>query len=327
MDIFKKNRLFSKVMTYLILITGTCIMLFPFYWMVISSMKSPDEIIKFPPTLIPESKFFMDDPRTGERERVEVLGRTEGQVRVKVVIGLNIGKEYMIPKEKLIKKRFILENYARAWKAAPFPLYFLNNVLMAGGVTFFQIITSLLAAFAFAKLHFPLKKPLFLFLIATLMVPGELLLIPNYIILARLGWINTFYALIVPHAAQVFGIYFLMQYFETLPHDLFDAAVVDGCTPMTVLTRIVIPLSRAAILTTALITFIGSWNSLLWPLIVTNSPEMRTLQVGLAVFRQESGTDWELLTAAATYSILPIILIFLFVQKQYIQGIARSGLK
>lgn len=327
MNIFKTNRIISNLITYFILIFGIMIMLFPFYWMVISSLKSPDEIIKFPPTLIPEKKYFIKDKVNNELERVEIIGQEQDPVKIKVIVGLNINKVITLPLKELIQKRFMWENYVRAWKAAPFPLYFLNNVIMAGGVTFLQIITSILAAFAFAKMKFPLKKTIFMILITTLMIPGELLLIPNYIILAKLKWINTFYALIIPHAAQVFGIYFLMQYIETLPHDLFDAAVVDGCSPVSVLTKIIIPLSSAVILTTGLLTFIGTWNALLWPLIVTNSPEMRTLQVGLAVFRQESGTDWELLTSAATFSILPIMIIFFFVQKQYIQGIARSGLK
>ncbi|MBU1076892.1 MAG: carbohydrate ABC transporter permease [Spirochaetes bacterium] len=328
MELFNVKRSISKIITYLVLGVGGMIMIFPFYWMAMSSLKSPDEIIKFPPTLIPEAKYYIENESSDEdMERVEIIQEIGDKVKVKIIRGLDIGKVITLPKEKLIKKRFIFENYLRAWLAAPFDRYFLNNMFMASSVTFLGIITSLLAGFAFAKMNFPFKKSLFMILIATLMIPGQMLLIPNYIILAKMRWINTYYALIIPLSVQIFSIYFLTQFIETLPQDIFDAAAIDGCTPLQVLKEIIIPLSRTVILTTGLIAFIGSWNALLWPLIVTNSPEMRTLQVGLAVFRQESGTDWELLTAAATFSLAPLILMFFFVQKHYIEGIARSGLK
>ncbi len=315
----------KKTIIYILLGVGSIIMLFPFYWMIISSLKAPDEIIKFPPTLIPELKYYIKENNT--LIRVKKIKEEGDKIVVKVIRGSNIGKILKIDKDKVIKKRWMWENYKRAWNAAPFGMYFLNNIIMAGGVTLLQIFTSLFAAYAFAKMYFPFKKILFMILVATLMVPGQVLLIPDYIILAKIHWINTYYALIIPLAAQVFGIYFLTQYIETLPQDLFDAAMIDGASVFQILRTIILPLSKTVVLTTGLFTFVGTWNSLLWPLIVTNSPEMRTLQVGLAVFRQESGTDWELLTAAATFSILPLILLFFAVQKQYIEGIARSGLK
>ena len=134
-------------------------------------------------------------------------------------------------------------------------------------------------------------------------------------------------ALIVPFLGAVFGTYFMRQHFETLPQDLFDAAAIDGCGRMRTLFQLVLPLSRTVILTMSLFTFIMTWNSLLWPLVMTNTPEMRPLQVGLAVFNQESGTDWELLMSASTFSILPLLVIFFIAQRQFIEGITRSGMK
>jgi len=328
MEEYKIKKILSKFFIYLFLISGSIIMLFPFFWMVITSVKAPDETTKFPPTLIPEKKYFIKVADSDELERVKIVKDLEdNQCEVEVFIGLNKGKRYIVNKKDIIEKRFLWDNYKKAWNSAPFGLYFINNFIMALGATLLYLLTSILAAYAFAKMNFPLKNFIFMILLATLMVPGQLLLIPNYVILAKLKWIDTFWALIIPVSASVFGIYFLRQYFESIPQDLFDAAVIDGCSTYQVLCKIVIPLSLPVLLTLFLIGFLQHWNELLWPLIVTNSPEMRTLQVGLAVFRQESGIYWELLTAAASFSIVPIIILFLIVQRYYIQGIARTGLK
>lgn len=325
---YKWQNILTNTYKYVILTVGSIIMAFPFFWMIITSLKAPDETTKFPPTIIPELKYYIKIDEASEPQRIEVIEQMENnKVKVEVKLGLHKGKQYIVDKSKIIKRRFIWENYKKAWESAPFGRYFINNFIMAGGITILYIITSLFAGYAFSKMHFPFKKAIFMALIATLMVPGQLLLIPNYVILAKLKWINTFYALIIPHAANIFGIYFLMQYIETIPHDLFDAAMIDGCTNFQILKKVVVPLSKSVILTIGLIGFIMRWNALLWPLIVTNSPEMRTLQVGLAVFRQEAGIYWELLTAAATFSLVPLIILFLLVQKHYIAGIARTGLK
>ena len=160
-----------------------------------------------------------------------------------------------------------------------------------------------------------------------MMVPQEMILIPNYLILSELGWIDTYMALIVPWLAGVFGIFMLRQFFMQLPMELFDAAMIDGCSKFGFLFRILIPLSVPPILTISIFTFLGSWNSLLWPLIVTNSQHMRTIQVGISYFSQAEGTEWELLMAASTFCILPLIIFYIFAQKYFVQGDAASGLK
>lgn len=247
---------------------------------------------------------------------VMIVGNKQGRRKVLIVQSAD-----------LQKKRFLWRNFQDAWKAAPFSRYFLNSIFIATAVTVGQVITSALAAYAFARMEFRFKETLFMILLGTMMIPKQVILIPNYGILSFLGWINTYYALIVPFVAAVFGIYFMRQHFETLPQDLFDAASIDGCGRLRTLFQVVLPISKSVLITVSLFTFIMFWNSLLWPLVMTNTPEMRPLQVGLAVFNQESGTDWELLMAASTFSILPLLLLFFVAQKQFIEGVTRSGMK
>ncbi len=270
-----------------------------------------------------------------ELERLrENLGRIAGQavepsrpVPVVILAGERRGEVTAVSRDRIIRRRFLWENFKKAWQAAPFARYFFNSVLVSVLVTIGQVITSALAAYAFARMKFPLKEPLFLLLLATMMIPSQVILIPNYAIISWLGWVNTYAALVVPFLGAVFGIYFMRQHFETLPQDLFDAASIDGCGRLRTLFQIVLPVSAPVILTVSLFTFIMIWNQLLWPLVMTNTPEMRPLQVGLAVFNQESGTDWELLMAASTFSVLPLLVIFFLAQKHFVEGITRSGMK
>jgi len=254
-------------------------------------------------------------------------GYARDKVTIVILAGEKRGERLTVDLDEIIYKRFLWENFVKAWQAAPFARYFLNSIFISVVVTIGQVITSALAAYAFARMKFRFKEPLFLLLLATMMIPKQVILIPDYAIISWLRWVNTYYGLIVPFIAAVFGIYFMRQHFETLPQDLFDAASIDGCGRMRILFQVVLPISKPVILTVALFTFIMTWNSLLWPLVMTNTPEMRPLQVGLAVFNQESGTDWELLMAASTFSILPLMFIFFIAQKQFIEGITRSGMK
>ncbi len=222
---------------------------------------------------------------------------------------------------------YVLSNYVSAWRAAPFGWYFFNSAFTAIVQVLAGLVVASLAAFALARIPFWGREIVFIMVIGTLMIPGEVLLIPNYVTLARLGWINTYAALIVPFVASAFGIFLLRQFFSTLPQELFDAARIDGASWFTQLWTVALPLATPGLVTYALFSFLGSWNALLWPLIVTNSERMRTIQVGLRYFVDEAGTDYGALMAASTLAVLPIIIGFFFVQKQFIQGIARSGLK
>ncbi len=221
----------------------------------------------------------------------------------------------------------IFQNYVDAWNAAPFARYYFNTVFVATVTTILNIIVGVMAAFAFSKLHFKGRNFLFMLFLATMMIPGEVLLVPNFITIVKFGWFNTYYALIVPWIASAFVIFLMRQNFMSIPDELFDAAKIDGASKWRFLWTILVPLSRPVIITGALLNFVGSWNAFLWVLIVTNTPSMRTLPVGLQNFSSNAGTMYNQLMAASTFSMLPIVILFLFAQKYFIQGIARSGLK
>ena len=222
---------------------------------------------------------------------------------------------------------FRWQNYIEAWNAAPFGRYFFNSFFMAITTTVGEVFTTILAAYAFAKMKFFGKGPLFAILLGTMMIPGQMLLLPNYVTLARIGWLDSYQALIIPWLVSVFGIFLLRQFFMSIPDELRDAARIDGCSRFRFLFTIVVPLSKPAIFTVALLKFMGSWNSFQWVLIMTTSPEMRTVPVGLQVFSSEIGTAYEKLMAASVLAIIPILALFLFTQKQFIQGVARTGIK
>lgn len=228
---------------------------------------------------------------------------------------------------KWIPSVFEWQNYVKAWNAAPFARYFFNSFFIAITVTIAEVVTTIFAAYAFAKMDFLGKNVIFIAFLGTMMIPGEMLLVPNYITLTSFHWIDTYYALIVPWIVSVFGIFLLRQFFMTVPDEFWDAARIDGCSRLHFLWGIVVPLARPGIATVALFKFIGSWNAFLWVLIVTNTPKMRTIPVGLSYFRTEAGTYYGQLMAASAMAILPILILFFFTQRQFIQGIARSGIK
>jgi multiple sugar transport system permease protein len=226
-------------------------------------------------------------------------------------------------------REFLWQNYVEAWQKPEvgFARYYWVTISTSIAITVGTLVTGVLAAFAFARMQF-LGKGLFFYLVlATLMVPGQVLIIPNFIILKELGWLNTYSALIVPWMASVFSIFLMRQHFMTIPNDLWDAAQIDGAGRMRFLLHVVLPLSKPVMITSSIFNFVGQWNSLLWPLVVTSSPEMRTLMVGLQVFSSSAGSEFHLLMAASTFSILPLVIMFFFLQRFFIEGIARSGLK
>lgn len=221
----------------------------------------------------------------------------------------------------------VFHNYVSAWKSAPFGIYYLNTVFVSTVTTLAEVVLCAMAAYAFALMNFPGKNVVFALFLSTMMIPGEVLLVPNFITISRLGWIDTYYALIIPWIVSVFAIFLLRQHFLTLPKELQDAAKIDGCSHWRFLWTIAVPLSKPAVVTVALLKFVGSWNAFLWVLIVTNKDKFRTLPVGLQTFSTDVGTVYNLLMAAATFSILPILILFLFTQRYFVQGIARTGLK
>jgi len=219
------------------------------------------------------------------------------------------------------------ENFIAAWNTAPFGRYFANPIIVAGSQTLFVLVTGSLAAYAFARIAFPGKRVLFICFLGTMMVPLEVTLVPNFVILKELGWYNTYLALIVPFAASGFSVFLLRQFFMTIPQDLYDAAEMDGCSRFGFLWRIAAPISTPALVTIGLLTFLGAWNALLWPLIMTGNQDMRMLQVGMAAFQSEQRVQYHLWMAAATFTIAPIVVLYLAAQRFFIEGVSGSGIK
>jgi len=260
-----------------IIAAGGLVFLFPFVWMVSTSLTSPAELFNRPPSIVPSP--------------IDTSG------------------------------------YDRLFSDTPIVKWVFNSVVVSLSVTFLQVLTSAMAAYAFARLQFRGRNALFVLFLATLMVPFQVMVVPLFIELRYLGLLNSMAALIVPEMAMPFGVFLLRQAFLSLPRELEEAAFVDGAGHLRVFFRLVLPLSKPAIATVAVFSFMGSWNNFLWPLVVINNPDLMTLPLGLASMSSRFVTDWNLLLAGATISILPIVALFVFAQRYVLQGVSMSGLK
>ncbi|MGF1488511.1 MAG: carbohydrate ABC transporter permease [Prochloraceae cyanobacterium] len=220
-----------------------------------------------------------------------------------------------------------LDNYFEAWQRGKFFLAFFNSTLVALAVTALQILTSALAGYALARLKFPGRQTLLLLFLATLVIPFQVLVIPIFLVLKWGNLINTYGALILPTAANGFGIFLMRQYFASVPIELEEAASLDGANRLQIIWQIMLPLSRPALVTLFLFTFIGEWNDLFKPLVFANIPELRTVQLALADFQAQFTDNWPLLMAAVVIATIPVVLLFLIGQRQFIQGIGSTGIK
>lgn len=271
-------RVLLRVAIHGFLLTGATLTVFPFYWMLVTSLKSNIEATASPPTFWPKALQWA--------------------------------------------------NYGSAWASAPFGRYFLNTVIVSVCQVVGVLVVATLAAYAFARMDFHGKNAVFTVFLATLMIPGEVTLIPNFVIVTKwLGWYDTYQAQVVPYLGSVFAIFLLRQFFMTIPKDLEDAAVMDGCGQLRFLWSIVVPLSRPALITVGLLNFLAAWNAFLWPLLVTRGAAMRPIQVGLSAFSTDGGTRYAELMAASTFVILPTAVIYLIAQRYFVEGITRTGLK
>ena len=268
---------------HLVLIPATVVLIFPFAWLIITSIETPAEALHFPPILVPHKLDFA--------------------------------------------------NYSQALQAAPFGRFFINSAVVAVTTVISNLVLCSLAGYAFARFRFLGRGLLFAVLMTTLMVPFQVTMIPQFIITKWLGihllasvGINHIGALILPNAATAFGIFFLRQFFRTLPLEYEEAARVDGASRLTVLWRVVLPLSGPALATLAALTFLDSWNNFLWPLIaITSTPQM-TLPLGLAMFQSAHTTEWTLLMAGNVMSLTPMMIIFFVAQRYFIRSVAATGL-
>lgn len=303
-----------------LLITGSVFMLFPFVWMIGTSFKSEPEILQSGKS-ISILPYFLRPPFMDGTRDAEVRDNLRQQWEKYT---LNKPEEGA-PKSK--KPFSWLDNYKRALEAQPFKRYFLNTFFVAISTTALQLFFASLAAYAFAFFNFPHREKLFMLMLGTMMIPQQALLIPNYIVLSKLGWINSYLALIVPWAASAYSVFFLRQFFLQLPKDLFEAAEIDGCTKFQFYYKVVLPLSKPPMVTLGIFSFLASWNSFVWPLIVTNDTSLRVIQVGLSYFSSESGTEWGPLMAASTMTIVPLVVMYFLAQRQFVESQAMTGMK
>jgi multiple sugar transport system permease protein len=268
---------------HLVLLPATALMLFPFYWLVITSLETPKEALRFPPVLWP------------------------GVVR--------------------------FANYGDALASAPFTRFFINSLIVAVLTVLGNLVLCSLAGYAFARFRFLGRGVLFAVILATLMVPFQVTMVPQFILVKWLGvhvlaavGIDHLGALILPNAATAFGIFFMRQFFRTLPIEYEEAARVDGASRLTVLVRIVLPLSAPSLATLAALTFLDSWNNFLWPLIAVTSSDKMTLPLGLATFQGAHQTEWTLLMAANVMSLVPMLVVFFAAQRYFVRSVAATGL-
>lgn len=228
----------------------------------------------------------------------------------------------------LLPREWHFENYSAAWNAAPFDQFFLNTFSAAGITVIGQLFTCTLAAYAFAKVNFRFKKGLFTLLLAAMLIPEEAAIVPNYLLAQKLHLTNTSIGIALPSLTSVFAIFLLRQVFMQVPDDLLNAARLDGCGILQSFFRIALPSSKSSLATVALLAFLSSWNSYMWPYMVTDQASSRTLQIGLKyLIKPDLGPQWPMIMAASTMILIPVLLLFLILQKYFVSGFVKSGLK
>lgn len=227
----------------------------------------------------------------------------------------------------LLPANWRFDSFSQLFQVVPFARFFLNSVLVSLPICILNLLFCSLAGYVFAKFQFPGKSILFIIVLATIMIPFQVTMIPAFSILVELGWNNSYLGLIVPGMVGAFGIFLMRQFMMSIPTELIEAARIDGAGEFRIYTQIIIPSSKPAFAALAIFTFLESWNSFLWPLIVIDTPQMRTLPLGLALLKTQFIAQWPLIMAATLLSSLPVILVYIIFQRQFIRGILLTGLK
>lgn len=217
-------------------------------------------------------------------------------------------------------------NFVAAWTYLPFGHFIFNSLLVACSGTVLVLITSSLAAYAFARLRFAGRESIFVGYLGTLIIPQAVLVIPQFMLIRSLGWVNSYQALIIPGAFTAFGTFLLRQFFKGIPLELEESALIDGASRLRILWNIILPLSKPALGVLGLFTFIGFWNSFLWPLIVVNTADMATIPLGLQMFQGQHGTEWSYMMAGATISVIPGAILVILLQRYLVEGITLTGI-
>lgn len=337
-----KRRLdWADYATYAYLILGTILMFGPVMWLVTSSFKEQADLLRFPPRLLPYQHETVvvpgyDDPlplytvqledgTTRELARVRRVG-IEGQhvdpADPEEIIRVNINQT--TPVERVV---FTFDNYIRGIERFDFLRYFINTVIVTVVATVLTLLVNSMAAFALSKYQFKGRNGIFLVMISTLLVPLSVILIPLLLVISSVGWFNQLVGVIIPSIATPTGVFLLRQYMLTIPDELLESARLDGASEWRIYLQIILPLARPALAVLAIFSVMWRWNDFLWPLVVLQTSENFTLQVGLNSFRGELQTQWDMLLAMTVLTLLPVTVVFAFLQKYITTGIATTGMK
>jgi alpha-1,4-digalacturonate transport system permease protein len=313
----------------------------PVLWLVLSSFKTSAEVVKFPPRLLPYRQetievegyeeplplynVTLEDGSTVQLAQVRRIGLESQLVdpaNPEEIIKVNIDARE--PVERVV---FSLENYIEGVQSFNFARYLRNSVIVTISATLLTLFVNSLAAFALAKYHFRGRTAIFLIIISTLMVPVSVVLVPIFLVITNVGWNNNLLGVIVPGAATPTGVFLLRQYMLTIPDELLDAARIDGASEWRIYAQVIVPLARPALAVLTIFSVMWRWNDFLWPLIVLSRSEMFTLQVGLNSFQGELNVQWHLILAMTVLTLLPITIVFAFLQRNITTGIATTGMK
>jgi len=331
----------TDILSYFYLAMGVIIMFAPVVWLILSSFKSSGEIVKFPPRLLPFRQetvmvegyeeplplyvITFDDGTTQTLAQVRRIGLEAQMIdpaNPGEIIKVNINQRQ--PVEHVY---FGLENYIEGIESFDFGLYLWNSVVVTVTATLLTLLFNSMAAFALSKYQFRGRQTIFIIMISTLMVPLSVVLVPVFLVITNVGWNNNLMGIIVPAAATPTGVFLLRQYMLTIPDELIAAARIDGASEWRIYAQVIIPLAKPALAVLTIFSVMWRWNDFLWPLIVLSRSEYFTLQVGLASFQGELNVQWNLILAMTVLTLLPITLVFGFLQRYITTGIATTGMK
>lgn len=337
-----KNKLhITDMITYLYMGLSVLIMFGPVLWLILSSFKTSAEVVKFPPRLLPYRQetavvegyeeplplyeVTMEDGSVVQLAQVRRIG-LEGQM-VDPSDPEEIIKVHIDDREPIERVVFSLDNYVEGVESFNFARYLRNSVVVTISATLLTLLVNSMAAFALAKYRFRGRTAIFLIMIGTLMIPLSVVLVPVFLVITNIGWNNNLLGVIIPGAATPTGVILLRQYMITIPDELIDAARIDGASEWRIYSQVIIPLARPALAVLAIFSIMWRWNDFLWPLIVLSRSEMFTLQVGLNSFQGELNVQWHLILAMTVLTLLPITIVFAFLQRNITTGIATTGMK
>lgn len=338
----KKRLSTADILTYVYLIFGTFMMFGPVAWLVISSFKPERGLIEFPPTLLPYWQqsvqvegyenpldlynVTMEDGtvrQLAQVSRVGIMARLiDPQNPAAEPIQVNINQ-----RQPVRYVNFSLENYRGAIQQFPFLTYLGNSIIVTVAATGITLLVNSMAAFGLSKYRFRGRDAIFLLILSTLMVPVSVILIPAFLVINEVGWVNNLIGVIIPGAATPTGVFLLRQYMLTIPDELIESARIDGATEWRIYWQVILPLASPALATLAIFSVMWRWNDFLWPLIVLNRSELFTLQVGLNAFQGDLNTQWHYILAMTVLTLLPITIVFAILQRYITTGIATTGMK